>query len=232
MPAEPSTAEMARPPVARPPLARPLVARLAVLAVAFGLLLAVQALLLLRTLLVGGLVEPAALPPRLLPAIALARELQWLAVLLASLAFLLWFARAYANLAPLGAAPRWRLGQAVACWFIPGLNCTRALAVLDEVRLPADDPRRGRLALRLWSGCWLLLNTVLPVILLAVLLFLDPTAPRAEIERAFLRSPPLLAYALACQLAALLLCACTLRYAAEVGRAQRARAYLRPTTIE
>lgn len=216
----------------QPLQARPLVARLAGLAVAFGLLLAVQALLLLRTLLVAGLIPPDALPDRLLGALALARELQWLAVLLASLAFLAWLARAYGNLGPLGAAPRWSLRQAIGCWFIPGLNCTRALKVLDEVRLPDQEPRRGRLALRLWWGCWLLLNTVLPVILLAVVLFLDPTAPRAEIERAFLRSPPLLAFALACQLAALLLCACTLVYAAEVGRAQRARAYLRPTTIE
>jgi hypothetical protein len=79
--------------------------------------------------------------------IGVSGTLQLGAYLLAVIAFLLWYARAYRNGIALGARPpRYGTRWAVAYWFIPFVNLVRPKQVMNDIwrgsdpEMPAEDP--------------------------------------------------------------------------------------------
>ncbi len=77
---------------------------------------------------------------------------QLLMVLLTGIPFLVWFRRAYRNLAPLGAVSlRFMPGWATGAWFVPILGIIRPKQILDDI-WRASDPAAQPSLNKSWAG--------------------------------------------------------------------------------
>jgi hypothetical protein len=201
--------------------------RFAALAIAFGLLLITQTVMLLSNLARVGILDPSSwsmdLQLRLIQATHAAGKANMVLILAAAAAFFVWLHRAYGNLPNLGATPRWSAGWAIGWWFVPVMNIVRPLQILDELNLPAEGAStRGGIALKIWYASWLLFASVVPVMSILVVTHLDDDQTD-ELAALMLDDPIFATYYTSISAATLAACACVLIYAARVGRLQQAR---------
>lgn len=89
-----------------------------------------------------------------------------IALVLSAITFLLWYSRAYNNVAGLGVRnPRWKRRDAVLCWFVPILNLFRPKEVVNDIWRGSDpdlpqpaanwQSRPVAAVIHLWWAAWL-----------------------------------------------------------------------------